>query len=271
MERNDPWGRVVAAAGAIGAAVALLYVIGAASLSLRYEGFGLPGQQAAALTPREVLLAAGLRTIVIWAALGLALVFALRALPDATVREFALRLRKPSGVLAVTAVALVLLLVLNVWWPLAAFGALLSIIFASVHWKSRPLPRLIVGVLSIALVAVAYEADRLAYILEWTCVAVARTADPNQNDPVAGSSPPVQAGQTTCGALIAQQDRGFYLGVPSTADAATGEAGPYRLAFIPGTRVEYAYSQRQLTRVIASRAEVRREPLLSRLWNIQVR
>jgi hypothetical protein len=270
VERDDLWARVIAAAGAIGAAVALVYVIGGASLSLRYEGFGLPGQQAAALTPRETLLAAGLRTLAVWAALGVALVVAIRSLPDGTVRAVAGRLRKPSGLLAVAALALALLLLLNVLWPLAAVGALVAIVLASVYWGSRPVRRILVTTLSIGLVAVAYEADRLSYYVESTCVGVARAAGPSGHD--AGSrGSDLLPGRRICGILIGQQDRGFYLGVPPKARQATEDARPFRLAFIPEARVEEAYSRRQLARVIPSRAEVRRESLLTRLWNIRVR
>ena len=257
MDRSDPWARLISAAGAIGASVALIYVIGGASLSLRYEGFGLPGQQAATVTPREVLLAAGLRTLAVWAALGVALVLALRALPDPFVRDVAGRLRRPSGLLAVGAIALALALLLKVLWPLAAFGAVLAIILASVHWKAQPLRRIVVSVLSIGLVAVAYEADRITYEIEWTCVDVA---------PAAGGT-----GERICGMLVGQLDRGFYLGVPGATDRTTDKAGRYRLAFIPSGHVEQAYSRKQLARVIASKADARREPLRSRPWDIRVR
>ena len=255
MDGSDPWARLIAAAGAVGAGVALVYVIGGTSLSLRYEGFGLPGQQAAAVTPREVLLAAGLRTLAVWAALGAALVLALRGLPDPVVRTLTERLRRWPGLLAAGAIALALVLLLNVLWPLAAFGALLAIVVASVHWKDRPLPRLLVSVLSIGLVAVAYEADRISYQIEWTCVDLAPTA----------------AGRPVCGMLVGQQDRGFYLGVPGGADRTTGKAHRYRLAFIPAAEVEQASSTKRLVRVIDRYADSRRERLRSRPWDIRVR
>jgi hypothetical protein len=257
VDRSDPWARLISAAGAIGASVALIYVIGGASLSLRYEGFGLPGQQAAAETPREVLLAAGLRTLAVWTALGVALVLALRALPDEFARDLAGWLRRPSGLLAVAAIVLALVLLLKVLWPLVAFGAVLAIILASVHWKAQPLRRIVVGVLSIGLVAVAYEADRITYEIEWTCVDVAPT--------VGGT------GERICGLLVGQLDRGFYLGVPGATDRTADKAGRYRLAFIPADHVEQAYSRKQLARVIASKADARREPLRSRPWDIRVR
>lgn len=61
--------------------------------------------------------------------------------------------------------ALVLLLVLRVWWPLAAYAALLAIVLASVRWREHQLPRLLASVAAVALVGVAYEADRLSYWL----------------------------------------------------------------------------------------------------------
>jgi hypothetical protein len=273
VERNDAWARIIAAAGAVGAAVALIYVIGGASLSLRYEGFGLPGQQAAALTPREALLAAGLRTLLVWAGLGFLLVLALRAHPDA-VRAVAERLRPRSSAAAGLLVALVLLvvllllLVLNVWWPLAAFGAVLAISLSSVHWESRPVRRMLVSAISIALVAVAYEVDRLSYLVEWTCVS---HGTQTTGGGVAVRSSPPRAQQRVCGILIGQQDRGFYLGVPGKGDDPVAETGPYRLVFIPAERVVGASSRKQSARVIASRAEARRESPLSRLIDIRVR
>jgi hypothetical protein len=270
VERNDSWGNVIAAAGAIGAGVALVYVVGGTSLSLRYEGLGLPGQQAAALTPREVLLAAGLRTLALWSVIGVALVLALRALPDAAIETVAGRLRTPSGLLAVAALALALLLILRVWWPLAALGALLAIVLASVYWKPFRVRRFLVSALSIGLVGVAYEADRLTYIVEWTCVRAANSSGAAGEDATPAASREVPGERRVCGTLIGQQDRGFYLGVPSTGDSAHG-TGPSRLVFIPAGLVEEAYSARRLARVIASRAEARREPLRSRLWDIRVR
>ena len=246
MERDDLWSRVIVAAGAIGGTVALVYVIGGAALSLRYDGFGLPGQQAAAYTPRETLLAAGLRTLVVWAALGIALILALRALPDASVRAVAAWLRTPVGVITVAVIVVALVLLLNVWWPLVALGAVIAIVLASVYWESRPARRLLVSALSVSLVAVAYEADRISYLVEWTCVDLA----PKRH---------------LCGSLIGQQDRGFYLGVPTEA------AGPYRLTFIPATRVDAANSHKELARVIPSRAEARRETLISRITDVHVR
>jgi hypothetical protein len=41
--------------------------------------------------------------------------------------------RRPSGLLAVGAIAPALVLLLNVLWPVVAFGAVLAIVLASVH------------------------------------------------------------------------------------------------------------------------------------------
>jgi hypothetical protein len=259
VERSDPWARLIAAAGAIGAAVTLVYVIGGASLSLRYEGFGLPGQQAAAQTPREVLLAAGLRTLGIWALLGLALVLSLRALPDETERALVGRLRRPTGFLAAAAVALVLLLALKVWWPLATYGAVVAIVLASVHWKARPLARILASALAVALVAVAYEADRITYYVERTCVTPASTTGQGGD-------------RRMCGALVGQQDRGFYLGVPLEATGeGVSEGLSQDLVFIPAAHVGDARSTKQLARVTESRADARRRWLPARLLDLRVR
>jgi hypothetical protein len=253
---SEAWSRLVNAAGAFGAAVALVYLIGAVSLSLRYEGFGLPSHQAAAVTPREVLLAAGLRTLVIWAALGLATVLLLSRVPDARSRRLTKPLAGWPGRAAILAVAVVLLLVLRVWWPLALFGAVLALLAADASGK--PLSALIgVGALAAALVAAAYEADRLSYLIEWTCVRTAATES--------------QAQRRICGTLVGQQDRGFYLGVPVGNDAAARSTNQYRLAFIPAGRVESANEEKRLARVIARHAQGRRERLVSRVVSIRVR
>ncbi len=257
MERADPWARLLAAAGAAGAGVALVYVIGGASLSIRYDGFGLPGNQAAAQTPREMLLAAGLRTLVVWTLVGAALVLALVRVPDAMPPAVTRRLRKRRGQTAAAVVAVVLLLVLRVWWPLAAFAAVLMIVLVTVRWRQRPVARALVGVAAVALVAVAYEADRLTYVVERTCVTRAVTGDPVPTAPV-------------CGTLVAQLDRGFYLGVPLPA---RGEerTEPQALVYIPADRVQEAVSSKQQVSVTTSQAEARRERLLSRLFGLRVR
>jgi hypothetical protein len=71
--------------------------------------------------------------------------------------------------------------------------------------------------------------------------------------------------------LVGQLDRGFYIGVPGGTDRTTERAGRCRLASIPAADVEQAYSRKQLARVIAGKADARREPLRSRPWDIRVR
>jgi hypothetical protein len=248
---------LLAAAGAAGAGVALVYVIGGASLSIRYDGFGLPGNQAAAQTPREMLLAAGLRTLVVWTLVGLALVLSLMRVPDATPPALARRLRRRRGPFAAAAVALVLLLVLEVWWPLAAFAALVVIVLVAVRWRERTLARALAGVAAVTLVTVAYEADRLTYVVERTCVTRAAVGDAVPRAPV-------------CGTLVAQLDRGFYLGVPLPA---RGEerTRPQALVFVPADRVQEAVSSKQQVSVTTSQARARRKRLVSRLFNLRVR
>ena len=247
---EDPWGRAVAAAGAVGAFVALLYVIGGAALSIRYQGFELPGNVAAVQTPREVLLAAGLRTLGIWALVGVVLVLALRRLPEDRGRAMADWLRTRAGIFAAVAVALAFMLVLRVWWPLAAYAALLWIVVTSVVWRERRVARWLAAVGAVAVVAVAYEADRLSYYVERTCVRPA-------------------SGRELCGTLVGQHDRGFYLGVP--IGEAEEHAPPQELVFLPADQVEGASSAKLLVRVTSATAENRRERLLWRLGNLRVR
>lgn len=245
MERRDPWSTLIQAAGGAGAAVGLIYVIGGVVLSLRYEGFGLSGQQAVALTSREVLFFFGGRALVIWALLGLALVLALQRLPPRTLEAIAERLRTRSGLVAVAVAVLALMLVLNVWWPVAALVAVLVILVAVATLRSRPLPLGLMGAAAIALVAVAYEADRLNYLVDDACVELADGAG------------------RACGILIGQNDRGTYLGEP------TGDS--YRLLFIPAERVNQAFAEKEDASVTPARAEARRESLVSRLLSIEIR
>jgi hypothetical protein len=257
VERADPWARLLAVAGAAGAGVALVYVIGGASLSIRYDGFGLPGNQSAAQTPREMLLAAGLRTLVVWTLVGVALVLSLMRVPDATPPALARRLRRRRGPAAAAAVAVGLLLVLEVWWPLAAFAALVVIVLVTVRWRERILARALAGVAAVTLVTVAYEADRLTYVVERTCVTRAVAGDPVPGAPV-------------CGTLVAQLDRGFYLGVPLPAPDEE-RTRPQALVYIPADRVQEAVSSKQQVSVTTSQARARRERLVSRLFNLRVR
>jgi hypothetical protein len=242
---QDPLGRLTSVAGAAVGAVGLVYVVGALSLSMRYEGFGLAGQQAAAVTPREALLAAGLRTLVIWVALGVAVAIALAARGRRIARAIEQRLRTPLGLAAIAALVIALLFA-RVLWPLAAVLAIVVTAYATVHWEAASWRRLLVTALSIGLVAVAYEADRITYYVEWTCVGL--------KDP----------GGRACGVLVGEQDRGFYL-----ATAERPAAG--RLLFVPASRVASASSRKQLARVTGSRARARRETIVSRVPDIRVR
>jgi hypothetical protein len=230
------------AAGAVGA-VGLVYVVGGLSLSLRYDGLGLPGQESAAVTPREMLLAAGLRTMVIWGILGFAVALALAAGGKRVARAIDPRRRRPVGATAVAALALGLLFV-HVVWPLVTLVAVLFTTYATVHWEAWR--RLGVTALAVGAVAVAYEADRITYQVESTCV--------NLKEPVG----------RPCGVLVGQQDRGFYLGV-SEGSATKG------LLFVPTSRVSSASSHKKLEDVTVNHGHSRRETIVSRVGNIDIR
>jgi hypothetical protein len=242
---RDPIGRLTSLAGAAVGAVGLVYIVGALSLSLRYEGFGLPGQEAAGSTPREALLAAGLRTLVVWIALGVAVALVLTAREDRLARAIQQRLRTRVGVVVVV-VLVVALLFVRVLWPLAAVLAILVTTRATVIWNATSARRLLVTALAIGVVAVAYEADRITYYVESTCV--------NLEGP----------GGRACGLLVGQQDRGFYLGVAERAGAA-------RLVFVPADRVASASTRKRLARIDRDHAHNRRQSLVSRLPGIRVR
>jgi hypothetical protein len=263
VDRSSPWAPLLSAAGAAGAAIGLVYGIGGVVLSLRYDGFGLTGQQGVAYTSREVLLFHGARSLFIWALLGAALVLSLRALADDTPKAIEARLRTRWGLLGVSALALGLFLALRVWWPLAGLGAVLAILLAEARWPDRPLARFLASASAVALVAVAYEADRITYQLDWTCVDIAADAEGGR------------ASERSCGILIGQTDRGYYIGQPqsssSLSEAPFEPDSRYRLVFIPADRVAEAHAEKQKARVIRDNANSRREWLLSRLWDIEIR
>jgi hypothetical protein len=263
VDRSSPWPTLLSAAGAAGAAIGLVYAIGGVVLSLRYEGFGISGQQAVAYTSREVLLFHGARSLLIWAVLGVVLVLSLRALADDAPKAINARLRSRWVLAGVGGLALGLFLVLRVWWPLAALFAILAILLAEAHWPDRPLARFLASAAAVALVAVAFEADRITYQLDWTCIDVAADAD-------AGL-----ASERSCGILIGQTERGYFIGQPESSSGLTDVPFEpdtrYRLVFIPADRVAGAYAEKQKARVIRDFADARRQWLPSRLGDIEIR
>jgi hypothetical protein len=260
VDRDNPWATLINAAGAAGAVVVLLYAIGGLVLSMRFAGFGLNGQEAAALVPREVLLFAGARSLALWALAGVVLVLMLRGClwlfgrMQSAGRAGPLSGRSVVVVLAgvLLTAGLVLVLVSRVVWPLAALAAAAAILGVEACWRDRPVRRLLITLASLALVAVAYEADRLKYTLNWTRVDVAQERDDIR------------------GILIAHTDRGLYVGAPPSTDP-SGRALPYRLVFVPQSRVDEAFASRRTKEVIEQTAEDRRRAPLARVSDIEVR
>jgi hypothetical protein len=295
VERESPWATLISVAGAAGGAVVVVYAIGGLVLSLRYEGFGLNGQEAAAQTSREFLLFSGATTLARWLYIGLVgagflavfagiwqLVRPVLGLPPLS--RVASRAIERAGhwpvkvgvapFLAVTPVLVLPVLVLlpHVWWAPAAFVAVCLVVGEQVIARraadtgrrndppqeaGRRAPRVVrlrsvlVTLAAIALVAVAYEADRLTYRLNWACVDI------------------VGERVHTCGILIGQNDRGLYIGAPKTPDRP--RAAAYRLVFVPANRVREAFARRRTAMVIESSAEDRRQALVARLVSIDVR
>jgi hypothetical protein len=242
MAAQDPLGRLTTAAGALVGGVGFIYVVGAISLSLRYQGYGLAGQYTAAMTPREVLLTAGLRTLLVWVAIGAFVAWVLTWDERRLARWTKRTLRTKWGLAVAIAIGAGLLL-LRVAWPFVAYLGILATAYATATWWSASsVKRLLVTVLAIGATTVAYEADRITYIVERTCL--------NLQAP----------GPRTCGLLVGQQDRGFYVGVR--------DAVGVRLVFVPAARVVSASTQKKRLRVIAGD---RRETVIRRLPDIRVR
>jgi hypothetical protein len=242
MAAQDPLGRLTTAAGALVGGVGFIYVVGALSLSMRYEGYGLPGQHAAAVSPREVLLTAGLRTLVVWVAIGSVIAWALTWRGRRPARWIKRQLRTKEGIAAAVLIGAALLC-LRVVWPFVAYLGILATAYATATWWSASsVKRLLVTALAIGATTVAYEADRISYIIERTCL--------NLTDPA----------RRTCGLLVGQQDRGFYVGVRDSLGV--------RLVFVPAARVTSASTQKEPLRV---RAGYRRQTVFLRLPDLRVR
>jgi hypothetical protein len=116
---------------------------------------------------------------------------------------------------------------------------------------------------AVALVAAAYEADRITYQLDWTCVDVATGTEASQTS------------ERSCGILVGQTDRGYYIGEPQASSSLTKapfEPGSrYQLVFIPADRVAGSFAEKQKARVIRANAQSRRERLPARLADIEIR
>jgi hypothetical protein len=242
MAAQDPLGRLTTAAGALVGGVGFIYVVGALSLSMRYEGYGLPGQHTAALSPREVLLTAGLRTLVVWVAIGAAVAWMLALKERRAARWIKRRLRTWPGAVDALGIGVVLLW-FHVLWPFVAYLGILATAYATATWWSASsVKRLLVTALAIGATTVAYEADRISYLIERTCLNLTDRAP------------------RTCGLLVGQQDRGFYIGVRDPVGV--------RLVFVPSERVKSASTQKEPLRV---RAGYRRQTVFLRLHDFRVR
>jgi hypothetical protein len=258
VAERDPWATLISVAGAAGAAAGIVYLAGGVVLSLRYEGLGLSGQQAVGLTPREVLLFAGARSLLLWWLVGLAVVLLLlRFVP----RLGGVRVRRAPLLAVLIAAVLAGLLLLRVWWPLATLVALTVLVVAVARWRGRPVLLFVVSAAAISLIAVSVEADRLSYKVDRVCVGLlaggATAAEPR------APAPALAVGRR-CGVLVGQSDRGFYVG-------AIARRGTSQLVFVPADRVAGAASTKVLIRVEPSYASARRERLVSRLLGTEIR
>jgi small neutral amino acid transporter SnatA (MarC family) len=269
VTREADWKTLATWAGIVGGAVGLVYAVGAVVLLLRYAGFQF-GAQTLAVTPREQILIRGGVALALWGTIGAALItvvrFGLRALtmlqkhpapreqpraasssPPATPS-----IRGPSrlAVFIVAAVACFLVVLLaHRWWIFAALLAVPCIALAVTRWHGRPALWLPVSALAVAVVAAAYEADRLSYVVEWRCVRMSASTD------------------TTCGVDLATKSEGVYLGQPREK----GSTSPSRVVFIPSSKVAGSYTVTRKEGVTPDQTVSRRRSLLSRVFDVSVR
>ena len=289
MEEGGGWRSVLNVVGTLGGAVGLVYVVGGGALSLRYEAFGLSGQRSVPLLQREYAFYAGLRSLVIWGLIGVAVFYSLSTAAQRIRGEPLARLKTMRGRVAAAAVvaALIVLLLftLRVWWPLAAVLGLLAALAAQLYWQARRVARVAVAVAAIVLIAVTYEADRITYRLERVYVALAGDVKPRDVTVV-----PQQAGRADktprtalyledgktqplctpradllCGILIAQTGSGIYLGSP---DGASGR-GPYpgAVVFLPDRNIASFSVEKIQARAAPLVVKRRRKTLSKRIWD----
>jgi hypothetical protein len=272
VDREADWKTLATWAGIAGGAVGLVYAVGAVVLLLRYGGFQF-GAQTLVVTPREQILIRGGVALALWGAIGAAVITAMRlvvrtltalrkhrasreprnpgssrppAKPSDTGRSRS-ALLIAVGIAAGMACVLVLLLA-HRWWILVAGLAVPSIALAVSRWHGRPALWLPLSALAIAIVAAAYEADRLSYVVEWRCVQMS-------------------AGTENCGIDIATRSEGVYLGQPRES----GSTRASRVLFIPSSKVVSSYTETHEERVTPEQAVSRRRSLLSRLVDLQLR
>jgi hypothetical protein len=270
---------VATLAGAVG----VVYVVGGGVLSLRYEGFGLSAQRSVALLQREYVFFAGFRSLVIWGLIGGVVILALGRSAD--------RIRKLGGHLESRPVrfaaggavlALLLILVLRVWWPLAAVFGLPVALAAQLYWN-RPLAKLAAAVATIVLIAVTYEADRITYVLERVYVELG--GDVDAADLVDVASPSTNVESTTaksivggemlpfcarregriCGILIAQTGQGLYVGLPGATSVPRHNRYPGAIAFVPERNVKSFVVEKTQARVPDVIMDRRRKLLRERI------
>jgi hypothetical protein len=248
-----------------GGAAALAYCVGAAVLTFRYDGFGMPGQQLVGVTPREQLLIRGGVTLLVGTLAGALLVaigwvaaaLAARRLPDEApgrVGHSALAARRlpdeaparvgHSALAAVIAAELVLLATAHVFWPMWLVVALAVYVWMAVRHPEQIVGRAIVGAVAIAVVTLSYESNRLRYGIE--------------DARVITRSPRVDVK----GILIGQNDRGVYLGV----DRRRG-GGLLTVVFVPPNRVVEMHTTSRTAIVDRPSQRARREPVRERVWD----
>jgi hypothetical protein len=220
----------------------------------RYDGFGISAQ-AVTVTPREQLLVRGGVALVVWTILGLVLAGVLWMIgrPGSTAESASAQADKQrvgggsraggvvaSGLVLAIAVLVLLLMFLRVWWPLFALMASMVVLVA-IRWEAGIARRFLVCALAVGMVAIAYEAGRLTFVVERTCVQVSKPQG------------------RTCGILIGQTDRGMYLGKIMRRGHESA------LVFIPARRVRSARTTKLATTVTPNAADTRRKQLLSRV------
>lgn len=233
----------VLAAALAGGFAAFAYFVGAAVLTFRYDGFGLPGQQLVGVTPREQLLVRGTVTLLLWTAIG-SVFFGLAAVAERKIQDRDNRRRALTAMGGLAAVALIILIfAAHVFWPLLMVVAVMLFMALPFLGAAHGVARVAICVVAIGLVALSYESDRLHYGIEWS---VARLRAPDE---------------VAEGVLIGQNDRGLYLGV---------EGRPGRrltVLFIPSGRVVSLRSTPQRRTVDTPAGEARREPVRLRIWH----
>jgi hypothetical protein len=260
----DPVKAATELLGAVAGIGALIFFVGSSILALRYDGLGLPPLRAATAVTREYAFGIGAQALAVWGVCAAAIAY----LPGRWIYDRHLGTTPKvlwGWLLTLVAICVVLLMTLHRWFPLALVVALAWEV-AALSLIRRRLLRTLATVSAVGLAVIAYEADRVNYVLDRAFVEVKSRRDsanltglPDKQKQV--KNPDrfcVQGHYIICGPLLGWRDGGLLLG------AAGDEYRPPRIMFLPASRIVNVYVEKAHAHLTDDLRNRRRTPLRCR-------